>query len=78
LLLLAISTGGVAEGEADEDIFVAEERSVELRTCEGSSFGQLFESGVAVGLSVAVVETVELTVAEGSFKPSGVVAVGPP
>jgi len=59
---------------------VAEAGTVELRTSEGSSFGQ-FESGVVVGISesVAVVETVELRVSEGSFKSTGVaVVVGPP
>ena len=74
-MVLAISTGVVAE-EADEGIFVAEAGTVELRTSEGPSFGQL-ESGVAVGISVAVAETVELTVCEGPSKPVAVVAEPP-
>ena len=52
--------------------------TVELRTSEGSSFEQL-GSGVAVGMSVAVAETVELRVTEGSYKLSEVAVVaGPP
>jgi hypothetical protein len=56
--VLSISTGhDVAEGEADEAIFVAEVETVEL------------ESGVAVGISdsvrVTVAVTVELRVSEG-------------
>lgn len=81
--MLAISTG-VAEAEAEEGegVIVAEAGTVELKTSEGSSFGQ-FESGVpvAVGISesVVVAEIVELRVSVGSSKSSGVaVAVGPP
>lgn len=48
--------------------------TVELRTSEGSSFEQL-GSGVAVGMSVAVAETVELRVTEGSYKLSEVAVV---
>jgi len=63
----------------DEEIFVGEAGTVELKTSEGSSsFGQS-GSGVAVGMSVAVAEAVELRVPEGSYKLSEVAAVaGPP
>jgi len=66
-----LSIAGVAE-EADEGIFVVEVGTVELRTSEGK-----FGSGVAVGISesVPVAVTVELRVAEGSFKPSEVAVV---
>jgi len=60
-VLLAIATGVTAEGEADEGIFVVDAEDVELRASEGGpSLGQVFESGVAVGISVDVAETVEL------------------
>jgi len=59
--VLAISTGVVGEGEADEGIFVAEVGTVELRTPEGSLLG-LFESGVPVAVGIFVTVTVELTV----------------
>ena len=60
-MLLAIATGVTAEGEADEGIFVVEAENVELRASKGGpSLGQEFESGVAVGISAGVAETVEL------------------
>jgi len=63
-VLLTIATGVIVEGESDEGIFVAEAETVELRGTEGSPLGLESKSGVAVGITVAVAETVELTVSE--------------